>query len=170
MNAAEAEDRHFTHSTLREHIIEHIFIGDVLRTLWLHGVTDVEILRPEFDAHGYDVVMVRGNVVRHIQLKTQSGGKVSVGQALAEKPSGCVIWIDLDKKTLEMGPFMWFGGAPGSPLPDVSGFPNPKRPTHNAKGERPIRKHHHMLPPSVFTKLNTLDEVIECLFGELSPK
>jgi len=46
------EDRHFTHSTLRERIVEHVFVGDVLRTLWRLGVTDVEILRPEFDAHG----------------------------------------------------------------------------------------------------------------------
>jgi hypothetical protein len=40
------EDRHFTHSTLRERIVEHAFVGDVLRTLWRLGVTDVEILRP----------------------------------------------------------------------------------------------------------------------------
>jgi len=75
----------------------------VLRTLWRLGVTDVEILRPEFDAHGYDVVMSRGPVVRHVQLKTQAAGKVSVGRALAEKPSGCVIWIGLNKDTLELG-------------------------------------------------------------------
>jgi hypothetical protein len=60
------------HSTLRERIVEHVFIGDVLRTLWRHGVTDVEILRPEFDAYGYDVVMSRGAIVRHLQLKTQA--------------------------------------------------------------------------------------------------
>jgi hypothetical protein len=50
------EDRHFTHSTLRERIVEHVFVGDILRTLGRLGVTDVEVLRPEFDAHGYDVV------------------------------------------------------------------------------------------------------------------
>jgi hypothetical protein len=33
------EDRHFTHSTLRELIVEHVFVGDVLRTLWHRGVT-----------------------------------------------------------------------------------------------------------------------------------
>src|ERR1700674_6092705 len=84
------DDRHFTHSTLRERIVEHVFMGDVLRALWRRGVTDVEILRPEFDAHGYDVVMSRGPIVRHVQLKTQAVAKVSVGRALAEKPSGCV--------------------------------------------------------------------------------
>ena len=69
------EDRNFTHSTLRERIVEHVFVGDVLRTLWRRGVTDVEILRPEFDAHGYDVVMSRGPVVRHVQLKTRLRAK-----------------------------------------------------------------------------------------------
>jgi hypothetical protein len=72
------EDRHFTHSTLRERIVEHVFVGVVLRTLWRLGVRDVEILRPEFDAHGYDVVMSRGPVVRHVQPK-DSGGRQSIG-------------------------------------------------------------------------------------------
>jgi hypothetical protein len=154
--------------TLRERIVEHVFVGEVLRTLWRRGVTDVEILRPEFDAHGYDVVMSRGPVVRHVQLKTQAAGKVSVGRALAEKPSGCVVWISLNKETLELGPFMWFGGAPGKPLPDIASYPNPRRATHNADGVRPVRKNHHVLPPAAFTKLKTLDEVVVRLFGELA--
>lgn len=65
--------------------------------------------------------------MRHVQLKTQTEGRISVGRALAEKPSGCVIWIGLHKETLELGFFMWFGGAPGLPLPDISTFPNPER-------------------------------------------
>ena len=62
-----SEDRHFTHSTLRERIVEHVFVGDVLRTLWRRGVTDVEILRGYHDFHGVPghefvgaVVEVRG--------------------------------------------------------------------------------------------------------------
>ena len=82
------------------------FVDDVLRTLWRLCVTDVEIFRPEFDAHGYDVVMSRGAVVRHVELKTQAAGKASVGRALAEKPSGCVVWIGLNKDTLELE---WLG-------------------------------------------------------------
>jgi len=73
------EDRPFVHSTLRERIVEHVFVGDVLRTLWKRGVTDVEILRPEFNAHGYDVVMSRG----------QSFGMCSLRpRPLAKSPSG----------------------------------------------------------------------------------
>ncbi len=161
------DDRNFTHSTLRERIVEHVFVGEVLTTLWRRGVLNVEILRPEFDAHGYDVVMSRGPVVRHVQLKTQAAGKVSVGRALAEKPSGCVVWIALDKATLKLGPYLWFGGEPGKPLPDISTYPNPARTTHNALGTRPIRKNHHSLPSSAFEKLSTLDEVVVRLFGEL---
>jgi hypothetical protein len=161
------DERHFIHSMLRERIVEHVFVGDVLRVLWRRGVADVEILRPEFDAHGYDVVMSRGPIVRHVQLKTQAAGRVSVGRALAEKPSGCVVWIGLNKDTLVLGPFMWFGGPPGEPLPDISQYSNPRRATHNSKGLRPARKNHHELPAQAFTKLQTLDEVVERLFGEL---
>ena len=150
------DERHYMHSTLRERIVEHIFVGDVLRTLWRHGATDVEILKPEFDAHGYDVVMSRGPIVRHVQLKTQAAGKVSVGRSLAEKPSRCVVWIGLNKDTLELGPFFWFGALPGVALPDISAYPNPKRTTHNALGVRPVRKNHHVIPPKAFTKLKTL--------------
>jgi hypothetical protein len=45
--------------------------------------------------------------------------KVSVGRALAEKPSGCVVWIGFDKDTLQLGPFKWVH-EPGPLLRPVS--------------------------------------------------
>jgi hypothetical protein len=87
---------HYRKSSLRERIIEHIFVGDALREWWRDGVTDAEVLRSEFDAHVYDLVISRGNVVRHIQFKASTRSKpsrVSVSRSLFEKPSGCVIWI-----------------------------------------------------------------------------
>ena len=51
------EVSHNVHSTLREQIVEHVFMGDALRRLWQLGMTDVEVLRSEFDAGGYDLVM-----------------------------------------------------------------------------------------------------------------
>ena len=51
MKTAE-ETSHFLHSTLRERTVEHVFVGDALRRLWQRGVTDVEVLRSEFDAYG----------------------------------------------------------------------------------------------------------------------
>jgi hypothetical protein len=160
---------HYLHSTLRERIVEHVFVGDALRTLWRRGVVDVEVLRSEFDAHGYDLVMARGRIVRHIQFKTgmsHKPGDVSVALSLADKPSGCVIWIGI-ARDLNMGPFFWFGGAPGEPLPPIADYPNPLRATHNKDGVRPPRQNHRMVPGGKFRTLMTLDEVLVALFGSL---
>jgi hypothetical protein len=160
---------HYENSTLRERVVEHVFVGEALRVLWRRGIVDVEVLRPEFDAHGYDLVMTHGPVVRHIQFKTSTKEKperVSVAQALAEKPSGCVIWIRVTDK-LDMGPFFWFGGSPGKPLPSLADCPNPLRATHNKDGVRPPRQNHRSVPGARFRELPTLDEVVETLFGLL---
>jgi hypothetical protein len=43
--------------------------------------------------------------------------RVGINAALQSKPSGCVIWLRFDPVTLALGPFLWFGGEPGKPLP-----------------------------------------------------
>ncbi|TAL02583.1 MAG: hypothetical protein EPO08_06650 [Rhodospirillaceae bacterium] len=163
-----ATDAHSHHSTLRERIVEHIFIGDALRSYWRQGVRNVEVLRSEFDAYGYDIVMVRGRTIRHIQFKTgrNAPGKVSIARALADKPSGCVIWIMVDD-ALNLGPFYYFGGAPGSPLPAISEFPSPRRATHNKEGIRPLRQNHCEVPVAQFRQVATIEEVLSLLFGPL---
>jgi hypothetical protein len=98
-------------------------------------VVDVEVLRSEFDAHGYDLIMARGSIVRHIQFKTSTSlrpGNVSISAALADKPSGCVLWIHVSDQ-LDLRPFFYFGGAPGEPLPPLDGYESPMR------GRRTIR-------------------------------
>ena len=157
---------HFHHSTLREKPY-NTFIGDALRTLWRRGVVDVEVLRSEFDAHGYDLVLTSRQIVRHVQFKTGTAKKprkVSVALSLADKPSGCVIWIRLGAD-LESGPFYWFGGKPGKSLPPIAHYPKPRRSTHNKQGQRPDRQNHGNLPSSEFRLLPTLDDVLEALFG-----
>lgn len=162
--------RHSTYSTLRERIVEHAFVGEALRALWRHGIHDVEVLRSEFDAFGYDLVMARKTMIRHIQFKVESKGetpsKVSVARALAEKPSGCVIWIAVDDD-LKFKRYFYLGGKPGSPLPAIADFPNTRRTTRNKAGERPRRANHHDVPGRKFCKLCTLDEVLVALFGPL---
>ena len=161
---------HSEHSSLRERIVEHVFVGDVLRNLWAHGVYDVEVLRSEFDAHGYDVVLSRGKLVRHVQLKASIADKptdVSVARALADKPSGCVVWIKVSLDLKTMGPYFWYGGRPGEPLPAIDHLDPPLRATHNKDGERPERKNHRSVRGSVFKPLATLEDVIGELFGRL---
>jgi hypothetical protein len=167
-------ESHYLQSTLRERIVEHVFIGDALRSLWRLGVTNVEVLRSEFDAHGYDLVAERGSVVRHIQFKTGTSKPrhVSVALALGEKPSGCVVFIQITPM-LDMGPFYWFGGAPGARLPSIAKFPMPTRTTPNKAGEYPSRQNHRNVPYSELEKLVTLHNVLVKLFGpmpeEVSP-
>lgn len=62
---------HARNSVLREIVLEHFFVGEVLKRLWQKRIFDVEILRSEFDAGGYDLVLSRGEIVRHIQLKSR---------------------------------------------------------------------------------------------------
>jgi hypothetical protein len=161
----------YVHSTLRERIVEHVFVGAALQRLWQRGVTDIEVLRSEFDAGGYDLVMSLRKTVRHIQFKTIiAGGKgtsVNVSMKLAEKPSGCVIWIVITPD-LELQSFLWFGGAPGQPLPDIHALKQAKHAKANAKGIKGERPGHRIVPRSRFESLVTLDEVLERLFGPLA--
>ncbi len=143
---------HYTHSTLRERIAEHVFVGDALRTLWRLGVHDVEVLRPEFDTHGYDLVMARGPIVRHIQFKTGTAGRparASLARALTEKRAA---QSECGWDRAGMGPYFWLGGAPGEPLPPIAHHPNTLRPTRNKAGVRPVRSNHHDVPGSAFAE------------------
>lgn len=106
-------------SSYRERVLEHVFVGEVLRELWLRGLFQVEVLRAEVDGAGYDIVLESQSVVRHIQLKAaRTGGRrssVGVNVKLTSKPSGCVIWFYFSD-ALSLGPFLWLGNEPGAPL------------------------------------------------------
>lgn len=95
------------HSVLREKALEHIFLSELSKALLLDLSVPFEVLRSEFDANGYDIVVEARGIVRHIQLKlTRVGGKrrnVDINLALADKPSGCVVWMMADPATLTIG-------------------------------------------------------------------
>jgi len=149
-------------------IVEHVFVGEALRALWRRGVIDVEVLRGEFDAHGYDLVIERGKTVRHIQFKTgvrDRPRRVSVAFALAEKPSGCVIWIQVDNG-LEMRRLWWLGAEPEKPLPKL-GNRLSQGIGRTRDGTRPLREKYRVINGSQFRAIDTLDEILEKLFGPL---
>ena len=83
---------------------------------------------------------------------------------LANKPSGCVIWIRVTDH-LDMGPFFWFGASPGEPLPVIDMCEIPLRATHNKIGERPPRRNHRLVPGVRFEELKTMQEILTKLFG-----
>jgi hypothetical protein len=162
------EINHSEHSMLRELIIEHLFIGEALRKFWQAGVTNVEVLRSEADSFGYDLVMSRAKIVRHIQLKAmKSDGKADaqkISLTLGEKPSGCVIWV-LVTENLEFKSFLWFGGEPGEPLPCIKEMAIAKHSKGTSEGKKNLRLNHREVKRRDFTELESLDDVLRKLFG-----
>lgn len=171
-NGTASNEQHSVQSVLRERIIEHVFVGEALRRLWQLGVAEVEVLRSEFDAGGYDLVLSYKDVVRHVQLKSAiEGGKtsdVSVSLKLATRPSGCVLWIIVDEQLVFRG-YRWFGGAPGQRLPDIGGKKVARQTRANKDGVKADRSGHRILRRGDFEQLASLDAVLQRLFGEMLP-
>jgi hypothetical protein len=158
----------YAESSLREKIIEHAFIADLLRVLWVRGRRDIEVLRTEVDRDGYDIVLHCNGIQRHVQLKSSyreaTTARVDARTALEGKPSGCILWILFDQRTLELGPYLWFGGKPGERLPALGDkVARHSRPNaHRIKAGRPGLR---TISRGRFTKLDTMDELITALFG-----
>ena len=129
----------------------------------------MEVLKAEVDNGGYDVVVSCNNVIRYIQLKgsktDSKTSKQNINLLLSKKPSGCVIWMFCDPVSLDLGPFYWFGGLPGEPLPDISEFKTAIHTKSNAEGVKGERPNIRVIKKSQFEKLGTIDEVIDKLFG-----
>lgn len=109
-------------SSLREQYLEYGFLGDLCREMWRRRVP-MDVLRSHTDRSGYDLLLEAAGIQRHVQLKSSYiGAKTAVQKInarLAERPSGCVVWIRFDPGTLEQTGFLWFGASPGDPLPDL---------------------------------------------------
>ena len=147
-------------STYRESLIEKRFLSDLLTALWPE---QVEVLRPEVDIAGYDLVLEARKQTRHVQLKSavrkMKKGNRSVRGRLCEKPAGCVLCIVIDDK-LEPLHYRWFGGDPQQRLPSVLDFERACHP--RTKKERLDT---YIVPGDKFDKLSTPEAVIEKLFG-----
>lgn len=165
-------DVHFIQSSTREKVLEHLFVGDLLRCLWRQGVRDPEILRAEVDKGGYDLVLEANGILRHVQLKsshrTAKTSQVGINIALERKPSGCVIWIRFDPATMELGLFLWHGGLPGARLPSL-GDRIGKHTKGNSTGAKAARPNIRLLRRSQFEILPTIDAVASVLFGNRRP-
>jgi hypothetical protein len=149
-------------------LLEHLFSGEILRHLWLHGNSRVEILKPQVDDAGYDLVLEANGVVRHIQLKSSHAGSstsdVKVSLSLGGKPSGCVVWIWFDPETLSLGPFLWFGGSPGTRLPDLSSFKIAKHTKGDSKGVKLERPNFRVVPKRQFELVASVPDLCARLF------
>jgi hypothetical protein len=170
----ERNSNHSAHSSLRESIIEHLFVGEILKQLWREHITQVEVLKPQVDDAGYDIVIeCRRNlksatsVLRHIQLKSSFLGSktanVSLGEKLTQKPNWCLIWVFFNQDTLELGPFFWFSCPVQNPL-DITEFNITKHSKGDANGHKAERPGHRDIPKGRFVELKSIGDVIDNLF------
>jgi hypothetical protein len=164
-------DQHYLQSSFRESLIEHLFIGEMLKLSWQNRDCALEVAKPEVDNSGYDIILEDSRVIRHLQLKTSKRGGSTARQkihvSLGNKPSGCVLWIYFDEHTLDLGPFLYFGGPPGSPLPAMDEFKIAKHTKANADGIKSERPAHRVVPKGKFAVLDSIVNVYEALFGEI---
>jgi hypothetical protein len=172
----EVNSENSTRSSLRESIIEHLFIGEILKELWKEHATQVEVLKPQVDDAGYDMVIEckrdsksGTSIPCYIQLKSSFDGsktaKVSLSVKLTNRPNWCAIWVFFDPKTLSLGPFLWFGSAKGQPSPDIAHLKTTKHTKGDATGNKANRPGHRDVPKSKFVKLASIRDVI----GKLIP-
>lgn len=165
--------QHSLQSRYREKLIEHLFIGELLRYSWRCRECSLEISRPEVDNAGYDFVAEEKEVIRHIQLKTAFRRSKTANQklhvALSAKPSGCVVWILFDEETLTLGPFLFFGGHAGQPLPDISQLDIAKHTKPNAAGVKAERPNIRTVPKKLFQAHETIEEIYGALFDRPQP-
>lgn len=161
-------EQHYLKSSFREKLIEHSFIGELLKISWNSGLCDLEIAKPEVDNQGYDLIAESNGIIRHIQLKASklsaSTPNQKVHLALAKKPSGCIIWIYFDERTLELGPFLFFGSEAGHPLPNIYGFKVAKHTKANAEGIKKDRPEIRVVNKGEFVRFNCIEDVYSILF------
>src|ERR1700721_171561 len=159
---------HFAESSARENLIEHVFLGELLRGLWRKKVGDLEVLRPEVDSGGYDLALEFKGVTRHVQLKSSFTGArradVTAHVKLLDRPSACILWIFFDPDTVALGLVLWFGGAAGEKIPPL-GDRIAQHTKPNAMLEKADRPAHRVIFKSRFERLDTVDDVIQRLVG-----
>ena len=165
----------YTESSFREKLLEHVFVSELLQEAWLNRHQTVEVLRSEVDDSGYDLVLECNGVIRHVQLKSSKAdaktSKQNVNIKLAEKPSGCVMWLvfqeDATAKRLKLH-YLFFGGGPGRPLCEdekLNSFKVGKHAKGDASGHKSERPSIRVIPKNKFTNIRGMAELMDRLFG-----
>ncbi|MCI4317059.1 MAG: hypothetical protein L3J96_00840 [Thermoplasmata archaeon] len=155
----------------REMMLEHLFLSRLLRESWSRRQTTIEVLRPDVDSSGYDLVLEQGRIVRHVQLKASRAGSqpgyLDLNIGLTGKPAGCAIFMIFEEGDPEQKlnlRYFFLGGGPREPL-DLSRYPIARRTTANRQGVRPLRQNTRRVPRREFRELPEIGAVYDALFG-----
>jgi hypothetical protein len=88
-----ADSSHYAESSARENLIEHVFLGELLRGLLRKNVRDLEVLRPEVDSGGYDLALEFNGLTRHVQLKLRQINSEAPQRATASRLVSTILRI-----------------------------------------------------------------------------
>lgn len=156
-------------SSAREKILEHRFLADIASELWSRGCFDLGVATGQVDDSGYDVILEVGEVTRHVQLKARhTGGRAAryaIHSTLAKRPSACVVVMVHDPRTLAIDHYRFFGGAPGSPLPDL-GEQRVRHTKGDSQGTKAVRPAFRSVSLNRFVEIRSVGELCDRLFGE----
>jgi len=159
------EAAHYLLSSYREAMLEHLLIGELMRKSW---PKPLEVYKPQVDAVGVDLLLVRDGVTRAVQLKTSKIGArtsaVNVHTSLWDRPRPCVIWTLFDAETLELKEFLWLGG-PSKPLPPMDDLEMARHTKGDASGYKAYRPALRVVPKRSFKRLTSVEELLTELFG-----
>jgi hypothetical protein len=165
----ETMDLSTTHSVYRERMFEHQLIWELMRYGWCHDRAGLEVSQPAIDRSGHDLVLEARGVTRHVQLKTSwMNGKTreqKVHVDLGKKPSGCILWIQADEDNVEPRSFLFFGDAPGKPLPSLADMKTARHTKANKDGKKLERPNIRIVPMSKFRHIAGIPNLYTALFG-----
>jgi hypothetical protein len=165
------DDIHNAASSLREQYLEYALLGTLCQEIRKRGM-EMDILRSHTDRNGYDILLEANSIQRHVQLKSSFvGAKTSrqkINVKLAEKPSGCVIWVWFDPASLEVVDYLWFGAEPGQPVPDL-GSRIGRHAKGNSDGYKAERSDIRVLNKGQFATIMSAQDLADHLFGVTRP-
>jgi hypothetical protein len=118
----------------------------------------------EFSQHGGRIGRDRATDCYELHDVDPPLAAITANAKLLDRPSACILWIYFDPDTMLLGPYLWFGGAPKERIPPF-GEKVARHTKHNARRVKADRPGHRVIAKSRFTRLNTIDEVIQKLIG-----
>lgn len=158
-------------SSSMEHLLEHVVLAELAQESWFGRGQLIDILHSAVDAFGHDVVLECGSVIRHVQFKARRldarTSTYKINAKLAERPSGCVVWLGWSRLPSENRvavQYRWFGGLPGERLPGL-GDVVAKHSKANARGVKLERPGIRRISLGKFERLAGPGELLDRLFG-----
>ena len=159
---------HNDQSVYREKIIEHIFVSELLKYDWKHGGCKIDILKPEIDRFGYDILVTRNSITRYIQLKTSLEtspvGMQKIHVNLLNTINGSIIWIVINDDLI-MKSFKVIIPSIGTMIGD-SNFKMAKHSKSNSDGLKTLRPNIREIPKARFTETNNFNVLFKMLFPD----